>query len=258
MRLAFDEVGAGRPLVILHGLFGSARNWQSPARRLARHYRVICVDQRNHGRSPHTSRFDYEDMANDLGELLDELGLSAVELLGHSMGGKTAMSFALAYPARVTRLIAVDIAPVAYDDVHSAVIAAMQALPVGQYSRRQQADEALAAVVPEPDIRSFLLQNLVLGTEGGGWRLNLAAIAASMPALIAAPPGCASLTFAGPTCVIRGARSDRVTDSHLPEFRRPFPTLEVLTVDGAGHWPHAENPAGFQCALASALGLAEA
>jgi pimeloyl-ACP methyl ester carboxylesterase len=257
IRLAYDEVGAGPPLIILHGLFGSARNWQSPARRLARHYRVICVDQRNHGRSPHTTRFDYADMATDLGGLMDELGLPTASLIGHSMGGKTAMSFALAHPERVTRLVVVDIAPVAYVDVHSPVVAALRALPVSKYSRRQQAEEALAATVTEPDIRSFLLQNLVFGPEGGSWRLNLAAIAESVPALVAALPGCASATFNGPAHVIRGALSDRVSDEYLTEFRRCFPALEVHTVDAAGHWPHAENPAGFLRALLGALALDE-
>lgn len=257
VRLAYDETGDGPPLIILHGLFGSARNWQSPARRLARHYRVICVDQRNHGRSPHTERFDYADMAADLGGLMDELCLPAASLVGHSMGGKAAMSFALAHPQRVTRLVVVDIAPVAYVDVHSHVVTALRALPVAQYSRRQQAEEALAATVPEADIRSFLLQNLVLGADGGHWRLNLAAIAESIPALVAAVPGCASGTFTGPTHVIRGALSDRVSDGCLEEFRRCFPALDVHTVDAAGHWPHAENPAGFLRALLPALGLEE-
>lgn len=257
VRLAYDATGEGPPLIILHGLFGSARNWQSPARRLAGHFRVICVDQRNHGRSAHTAGFDYTDMAADLGALMDELGLPAANLVGHSMGGKTAMSFALAHPERVTRLVMVDIAPVAYADVHSPVVAALQALPLEQYSRRQQADEALAASVPEADIRSFLLQNLILGSQGGSWRLNLAAIAASIPALVAAPPGCASATFTGPAHVIRGARSDRVSDRYLPEFRRCFPALAVHTVEAAGHWPHAENPAGFLRALLAALELGD-
>ena len=256
-KLAFDDLGEGPPLIILHGLFGSARNWQSVARRLARHHRVICVDQRNHGRSEHTARFDYADLAADLGHLIDDLELPRVGLVGHSMGGKTAMTFALAHPERVARLVMVDIAPVAYVDVHSPVVAALRALPVAQYSRRQQAEEALATSIPEADIRSFLLQNLVLGPEGGSWRLNLPAIAASMPALVAPPPGCASAMFTGPAHVIRGALSDRVSDPCLPVFRRCFPALEVHTVDAAGHWPHAENPAGFLRALMPALGLGE-
>ena len=253
--LACDVLGEGPPLVILHGLFGSARNWQSVARRLARHYRVVAVDQRNHGRSPHTGRFGYAEMAADLTARCDRLELDTITLLGHSMGGKTAMTFALAQPARVSRLVAVDIAPVAYADSHSTLIAALRALPLERLGRRQDADEALSAAVPDASVRAFLLQNLSLGAAGGTWRLNLAALAESMPALVAPPPGADHLQYGGDTHVIRGEQSDRVSAAHLPAFRASFPRLQVHTVEHAGHWPHAENPSGFLQALWAALEL---
>lgn len=253
--LACDVLGEGPPLVILHGLFGSARNWQSVARRLARHYRVVAVDQRNHGRSPHTGPFNYADMAADLSALCDQLEIETVTLLGHSMGGKTAMTFALAQPARVSRLVVVDIAPVAYADSHSELIAALRALPLDCLARRQDADAALAAAVPDASVRAFLLQNLSLGAGGGTWRLNLAALAESMPALVASPPGADHLRYTGDTHVIRGEWSDRVLAQHLAAFRASFPQLHVHTVAQSGHWPHAENPAGFLHALWSALEL---
>jgi esterase len=255
--LVCDVFGEGPPLVILHGLFGSARNWQSVARRLARHYRVVAVDQRNHGRSPHTGPFGYAEMAADLTAVCAQLETDTVTLLGHSMGGKTAMTYALAQPARVSRLVVVDIAPVAYADSHSALIAALRALPLDRLGRRQDADEALAAAVPDASVRAFLLQNLSLGPAGGTWRLNLAALAESMPALVASPPGAGHLQYGGETHVIRGEQSDRVAAEHLPAFRASFPQLRIHTVEQAGHWPHAENPSGFLRALWAALELGD-
>lgn len=251
--LAFDEQGVGPPLIILHGLFGSARNWQSCARALAARYHVICVDQRNHGRSPHTGPHGYPEMAADLARLIEHLGLRDVTLVGHSMGGKAAMTLALEDAADIARLVLVDIGPVAYPDQHSALIGAMLAMPVDGMTRRQQADAYLARTVDNPTLRQFLLQNLQVGASGSAWRLNLPTLLASMPALTGALPVPAGALFAGPTRVIRGSLSDRVTDVSLPHFRALFPQLEVHTVAGAGHWPHAEAPAAFKICLEQAL-----
>ncbi|MGE3774265.1 MAG: alpha/beta fold hydrolase [Gammaproteobacteria bacterium] len=253
--LAYDELGDGPPLLILHGLFGWARNWQSVARALADRYRVLAVDARNHGRSPHTTAMDYRLMAADVAALIDRLTPGAVTLLGHSMGGKTAMTLALLEPARVTRLIVVDIAPLATPDQHTAIIDAMRALPLAEIRRRQQAEEALAAAVPDRDVRLFLLQNFLPGAETGAWRFNLDGLRAAMPALIDALPVPADSRYEGPVHVIRGARSDRVTAATLAAMRPAFPHVCLHTVANGGHWPHAEAPAEFLLALEDALAV---
>ena len=255
IELAHDIVGDGPPLVVLHGLFGSARNWQSVARALAGRYRVICVDARNHGRSPHTDSMDYSLMAADIATLIDTLGLGPVTLLGHSMGGKTAMTLALLDPARVARLVVVDIAPQATPDQHTPIIDAMLALPLAEVKRRQQAEEGLLAAVPERDVRLFLLQNFLPGPEAGAWRFNLAGLRAAMPALIDALPVPSAARYEGPVHVIRGARSDRVTGATLATMHTAFPHVCLHTVANAGHWPHAEAPAEFMLALEDALAV---
>lgn len=251
--LVHDDLGTGPPLVILHGLFGSARNWQSHARTLATRYRVIAVDQRNHGRSPHAATHDYLALAADLHGLLDALALPPVILLGHSMGGKAAMTFALQAPARVAKLVVVDIGPFAYADTHTPIIAALEALPLATLTRRQDAETALAAAVPDPAIRGFLLQNLVLAGDGARWRLNLPALRANMPALVGALPVAPTAHYEGPAHFIRGGRSDRVRDADVPRLRAQFPAASVHTVENGGHWPHAEAPAAFSACLAAAL-----
>ncbi len=252
-KLVYDEFGEGPPLVILHGLFGSARNWHSDAKRLAANYRVIAVDQRNHGRSPHADRHDYATLAGDIATLLDELDLREVILLGHSMGGKAAMTLALNAPARLARLIVVDIAPVAYADQHTPLIEAMLAIPLAEFSRRQEAERALEPAVPDRALRMFLLQNLQFDADGAHWRLNLPVLRTAMPALVGALPVTSDAQFAGPVHFIRGSHSDRVRDLDLPRIAQSFPKLELHTVSNAGHWPHAEAPAEFKLSLARAL-----
>lgn len=255
VELACDVVGDGPPLVILHGLFGSARNWQSVARTLSDRYRVFTVDARNHGRSPHTAAMDYRSMAADVAALIDRLAQAPVTLLGHSMGGKTAMTLALLEPARVARLVVVDIAPIATPDQHTPIIDAMRALPLAGIRRRQQAEEALAAAVPERDIRLFLLQNFLPGAETGAWRFNLDGLRAAMPALIDALPVPSTARYDGPVHVIRGARSERVTTATLAAMKPAFPHVCLHTIANAGHWPHAEAPAEFMLALEDALAV---
>lgn len=255
VELVFDSVGEGPPLVILHGLFGWARNWQSVARALAHRYRVLVVDARNHGRSPHATAMDYTAMAADVAALMDREGAPAATLLGHSMGGKTAMTLALTAPARVSRLVVVDIAPVATPDQHTPLIDAMLALPLAEVRRRLDADARLRAAIPDDEIRLFLLQSFVPGPERGAWRFNLPALRAAMPALIAGLPVPPDARYAGPVHVIRGARSDRVTVATLAAMQPHFPHLCLHTVAGGGHWPHAEAPQEFTLALEDSLAI---
>ena len=251
--LAYDEVGAGEALLILHGLFGSARNWQSYAKELGTRYRVITADLRNHGRSPHTAQHDYTALAADIETLLDRLDIGQAALLGHSMGGKAAMTFALNAPHRVSKLIVVDIAPVAYADQHTPMIDAMLALPLNEIKRRQDADRLLAPAITDSSIRAFLLQNLNLTEHGAEWRLNLPTLRREMPKLIGAPPVTIDQSYPASTHFIRGANSDRVLTIHHTQIARHFPNFIIHTVANAGHWPHAEAPANFRVALDAAL-----
>ena len=231
--------------MILHGLFGSSRNWRSVARNLADTYGVYTVDLRNHGRSPHANSMDYRDLADDVNALIASLDLHELALVGHSMGGKAAMTLALGDPSRLSHLVVVDIAPVAYTDQHAALIDAMIALPLDRVHRRSDADRILAEAIPDDSLRLFLLQNLVIDASGPWWRLNLDALRTEMPALVGPVPDLAGRQFDGRTTFVRGGRSDRIGAAHAAVISRHFPNSEILTIADAGHWPHAERPNEF-------------
>jgi esterase len=234
------------PLVIAHGLFGSARNWGAIARRLAGDRQVVAVDMRNHGDSPWSAVNDYPAMAADLGETIAGLGGKA-DLLGHSMGGKAAMALALAEPARVRRLVVADMAPVAYDRSQLPYVQAMQAVDLAQVTRRADVDAALAAKVPEPEIRSFLAQSVALSEEGAGWKLNLSALGDEMPKIMGWPD--LAGRFDGPALFLTGGQSDYVLPDALPRIRALFPAARIEAIPGAGHWLHADAPAAFIAAV---------
>lgn len=245
VELATRAVGSGDPLVILHGMFGSSRNWASLAESLGKRYRVVCVDQRNHGESPHHAAMDYPTMAADLGALLDREGLDRVRLIGHSMGGKTAMWFALHHPERVAQLMVVDIAPVNYAHDYEAMIAAMQGVDFTAVSRRDQVNEALRVAVPDAGVRQFLLTNLVTRDGQLRWRINLEAIAGALPALTGFPPIDAGQEYAGPTFFLGGSESHYIRREHEPRIFRLFPNAEVHHLPDTGHWVHAQRPREF-------------
>jgi pimeloyl-ACP methyl ester carboxylesterase len=248
MRLHALEAGQGPPLVLLHGLFGSARNWGAVQKALASDYRVVALDLRNHGASPHAPAMDYAAQAADIAETLAALGVERAVVLGHSMGGKAAMMLALTRPELVERLIIADIAPRPYAPALRAVVAALQALPLHAGLTRQEADQALRAAVPEAPIRSFLLQNLRFETAPPSWRIGLAEIAAAMPAIedFARPPGA---RFDGPALAMAGALSPYIRAEDHAAFRALFPRIRFVSIPRAGHWLHAENPQGFSAAL---------
>jgi pimeloyl-ACP methyl ester carboxylesterase len=250
IRLAAVEYGADqrdkRPvLAILHGLFGSARNWDSIARHLAAHYHVIAFDLRNHGASQWADRMDYADMAEDVRAALRERGHGRYTLLGHSMGGKAAMVAALRHPAEVERLVVVDIAPVPYPPRHLGYVQAMRNLDLTAINRRGEADARLATAVPEQTERGFLLQNLLFEDGRARWRLNLATIEHEMPGLVGFPATVPGMTYPGPALFVAGGRSDYLRPEHEPAIRRLFPAAEIRRIENAGHWLHAEHPAVF-------------
>ncbi|MDE0060885.1 MAG: alpha/beta fold hydrolase [Defluviicoccus sp.] len=246
--------GAGPSAVIAHGLFGSARNWSSIARRLAVGRCVHALDMRNHGASPWADEMTYPAMAEDLLFHIGRHGLSRPILIGHSMGGKAAMAAALAAPHRIGRLIVVDIAPVRYRHGFASLVDALTALDLDGVDRRGDADARLADAVPDAALRGFLLQNLVLRGGRYVWRLNLAAIAAARQSLQDFPDLPPSAVFDGPTLVLGGGESDYLRPDHAPAIGRYFPNAERRWIPGAGHWPHADRPDAFVAAVEDFLG----
>ena len=241
--------GQGPSVVVAHGLFGSARNWTSVARRLAGRHAVHALDMRNHGASPWTDEMTYPAMAEDLLRYAATHGLSRPAAIGHSMGGKAAMAAALLAPERIGRLVVVDIAPVRYRHGFASLVDALAGLDLDGVDRRAVADERLSEAVPDAAVRGFLLQNLVLRDGRYVWRLNLAAIAAARDTLWDFPDLPPSAAFEGPTLLIGGGASDYIRPDHMPAVERYFPNAEYLRIPGAGHWVHAERPDAFLAAV---------
>lgn len=245
------EAGGGTPLVLLHGLFGQARNFGQLQRTLAQRWRVIALDLRNHGTSPHAPDMRYATMAEDVLETLAALNALPAAFMGHSMGGKVAMCAALRRPTSVSRLLVSDIAPVAYPPRNHAVVAAMQAVPLHAALTRVQADAALAEAVPEAAVRAFLLQNLRFGPQPA-WRIGLAEIADALPDIEGwdAP---ADTRYVGRALFVAGIHSQYLAADYRPAIRALFPAARFVTVKHAGHWVHADNPAGFLAVLEAFL-----
>lgn len=241
--LRYGEPTARPKLLIVHGLFGSARNWGAIAKRLSDSREVISVDMRNHGDSPWFDSHSYADLAGDLAEIIHAEG-AALDVLGHSMGGKAGMMLALTRPELVHRLLVADIAPVAYAHSQTHLIHAMRALPLDQLDSRNAADTALAAAVEEPSVRAFLLQSLDLRANPPRWRLNLDVLEAEMQTVTGWPE--VSGAYTGPTLFLSGARSDYVRPEHRGLIRNLFPEAKFAKIPGAGHWVHAEAPRPFE------------
>ena len=257
LRLAATEYGAGPALAILHGLFGAGRNWATIAQRLAAHRRVVALDLRNHGASPWAEAMDYAEMADDVRATMQALGHRRYALLGHSMGGKAAMVLALAHREEVERLVVVDIAPAAYPPHHLAYVQAMRGLDLAGVTRRAEAEAQLAAAVPNPAKRAFLVQNLVFDEGRARWRLNLDAIERAMPTLIGFPALPAGASYHGPALFVAGGRSDYLRPEHEPAIRRLFPVARIAHIADAGHWVHAERPREFLAFIEPFLAAAE-
>jgi len=234
--------GSGPDLVILHGLFGMLDNWSTLARRWAEDYTVTLVDLRNHGRSFHHEEMNYDLMAEDVAAFLEEQAIDECYLMGHSMGGKVAMQTAITYPDLVQKLIVVDITPRKYRPGHADVFAALEAFDPADVADRKEAARLMSTYMPNPGIQLFLLKNLARNPEGGfKWRMNLPAIKAAYDSLIG-PVGNMGDEFNAPTLFIRGSKSGYVQDDDIELISILFPQATVETVDGAGHWVHAERP----------------
>jgi len=236
--------GAASPLLVVHGLFGSARNWGAITKRMAADRYVVAVDMRNHGNSPWDDRHDYPAMADDLAKVIEAQG-QAMDVLGHSMGGKAAMVLALSRPDLVNRLLVADIAPVAYAHSQRHLVQAMRDMELEGLSTRAEADAALAARVPAPDVRAFLLQSLDLRASPARWRLNLNTLDTEMDK-ITGWPHTVQGQFDRPTLFLSGGQSDYVLPEHRSTIKALFPNAKFAKIPHAGHWLHAEDPRAFE------------
>ena len=243
--LHYKDYGTGQPMVILHGLFGSLDNWFSLAKAFANDHHVYLVDQRNHGQSPHTDAHSYAAMADDLFQFFRQHGLSDAVLIGHSMGGKTAMLFAAAHPELVAKLIVVDMGIKAYPVHHDLIIRSMQAIDLPTIASRKEAEEELGRYISENDTLQFLLKNIYRakaddGTAHYAWRFNLSLLAEEIEEM-GLPIADGS---AVPTLFLRGDRSRYVLPEDEADIRALFPNATFASLP-VGHWVHAEDPEGF-------------
>ncbi len=243
MKLNFRQAGEGRPLIILHGLFGSGDNWVTVTKPLAENFQVFVLDQRNHGRSPHSAEHSYPSMTADLVEFIEGYNLDSPFVLGHSMGGKTAIQLALTHPDLVSKLIVVDISPRYYTPHHQDVIAGLSAVDLVNLKSREQAEAAMLPHLPEVGVRQFLLKNLYR-TESGGfdWRMNLKDIIKNIENIGTENTG---RPFNKPTLFLRGEKSRYIQEDDRVIISSLFSNSKIETIAGAGHWVQAEKPKEF-------------
>ena len=241
MKLHFRTLGTGQPLLIMHGVFGSSDNWQTLGKEFASKFKVYLIDLRNHGKSPHSEEFNYAAMAEDIRELLDEELIEQAHILGHSMGGKVAMQFATQHPAKVQKLIVVDIAPKTYPPHHQQIFEGFKAVDLANLTSRKEADDQMAAVITNFGIRQFILKNLDRNAVGQfQWKLNLEVIERAVDEVGA---GLAQeAAFDGETLFIGGGNSDYILPQDHGLIQALFPHAEITSIAGAGHWVHAEKP----------------
>ncbi len=258
MELFFRKYGeSGPPMVIVHGLYGSGDNWVSVAKELSDNFEVYVVDQRNHGQSPHSDTHDYPSMRDDLCDFMDGQGIEKAVLIGHSMGGKTIMSFAIAWPERVQSLISVDVAPKSYHDLalnshaaanHAGIIDAMLELDMSDAVSREDVDQALRPRIGSDRVRSFLLKNVRRDSDGSfSWRINLKVLRNNLDLIMGGLEVDRAISEGGitgfPTLFVSGSNSDYInTEDHLL-IRSVFPVADIVTIPNSGHWVHAEQPA---------------
>jgi esterase len=243
MKLFFREFGYGDPVVILHGIFGISDNWVTIGKRIAEKFRVLIPDQRNHGRSPHSPVFNYAALQEDLREFLEEQGIGSCILIGHSMGGKVAMHYALEYPGTVEKLIVADISPKTYfpRQTHIQMVNTMLEVDFNDVITRKEVEEFLELRIKDIRIRHFILKNLYyVHKDRLGWRLNAEAISNNLENIFSSVP--ASGEFNKPSLFVRGGNSDYILDEDNEMIMSLFPQAQVVTIPGAGHWLHADQP----------------
>ncbi len=253
MKLAYKKLGSGMPVVILHGLFGMSDNWISIGKKLAEQFTVYLLDQRNHGRSPHSSEFNYQVLADDLALFLDEHNLLKVSLLGHSMGGKTVLVFSELYPDKIEKMIIADIALRSYNHPYFLqFIQALKSIDIKNLKRRQEADQILSRTVSYSSVRQFLLKNLYRDDNHHfRWRVNLESIHENLDKIMGAYTG--KKPYNGPILFLRGEKSDYINKDDIIQIESTFSNAQVITIANASHWIHADAPEDFISAVISFL-----
>ncbi len=237
-------LGEGTPLLVLHGYFGMGDNWKSIGAKLSDRFQVHLIDQRNHGRSFHADDFDYEILVEDLYAYISEHNLENVVLLGHSMGGKVAMLFAVTYPELVAKLIIADIAPRFYPAHHGLILEALGTVDFSIQKSRKEVEEVLSKTITEPGVRQFLLKNVFWKEKGRlAYRFNLESLTAHTDEVGAALPSFTN--YDGPTLFLKGANSSYISEDDAGLIHAHFQKAVIKTVKNAGHWLHAENPTDF-------------
>ncbi len=254
MKLFYRTVGQGPPIVILHGLFGSCDNWLTMSKLIAEQgHAVYAIDQRNHGRSPRSQVFDYEAMATDLHEFIEEHNLEKPILVGHSMGGKTVMNYAVRFPDTFSKLVIVDISPKQYQVHQEKILAGLNAINLDTLPNRNEADAILSNYEPNLGVRQFLLKNLYRNDNNQfDWRINLPVIERHIVGIGAAVP--ALVAVSTPTLFMRGELSNYILDKDIDSLKTIFLNAQIDTIAGAGHWVQAEQPEGFLKSLLDFLG----
>ncbi len=240
MKLNFRKIGDGDPIVILHGVFGSSDNWQTVGKALAESYSVYLVDLRNHGLSPHDNEMNYQAMAGDVRELIEDEKIKP-HLIGHSMGGKVAMELACSAPNMLKSLIVVDIAPKYYPPHHQEILESFKTLDIKSLGSRKEADDELSKKLTNPGVRQFILKNLGRNeNDDFEWKINYKAIEKNIDKIGEGLSQAKS--FAGETLFINGSKSDYIQKDDEKLILKHFPKAEIKTIEGAGHWVHAEKP----------------
>lgn len=243
MKLHYREIGEGQPVVILHGLFGNSDNWQTHAKKLAEYFRVILVDQRNHGHSDWSEEFSYDLMSADLFELFESLDLKKVILIGHSMGGKTAIQFAQEHPSFIEKLIVIDIGVKQYPMHHAEILKGLHSIDLNVVNTRGEAESILSQFIESHGVRQFLLKNLYWKEKGVlAWRMNIAVLEREMVNILAA---LSSKEVFLPTLFIRGALSNYILDQDIDDLEDQFSDFNLVTIENSGHWVHSESPTEF-------------
>lgn len=243
INLNFKEYGQGNPLLILHGLFGSLDNWHSLSTRFGEHFKVFNIDQRNHGKSPHTDHHSISLMASDLKQFILFHGLNKVSVIGHSMGGKVAMQAALSHPELFNKIVIADIAPRKYPHGHDDIFKALNAVDLTAITSRKDAEEQITPLVYDAGVRLFLLKNLERNNDGSfSWKMNLPVLFKDYEKIIDKVNG---NSFLGKTLFLKGENSKYIQDKDLPDIEFHFPNHTLITLPNAGHWLHAEQPELF-------------
>lgn len=241
MELNYKIFGKGKPIIILHGLFGMLDNWQQFAKQLANNYLVYILDLRNHGKSPHSESFDYNLMVKDIFQFINTHNIKSPHLIGHSMGGKVAIQFAYEYPSLIDKLVVIDIGLKKYKPKHNLILKALNSLNLEVFSNRKQIDNTLSEVIPNWNIRQFLIKNIAKNNSSQGyhWKLNLESITKNYHLIIDELDFSKSIEC---QCLfIKGQNSDYILDEDKAGIIKILPNSQFITIPNAGHWVHAEQ-----------------